>query len=212
MRSEIQTIYDDCYKQDLFNDVESHVMIHIYSFTVDNLIQRELYLSEPRPCNMLEAVTNTAKQMVGFSGYDAEKGFNALVQISLIEGIALVAVEAIAVFLSEFRSQGNTIATDYLHILKAFYSIQAIDHTILTGVQSASAIHGSQGEFAYELLTAAQYLVITAKAVLKNDASYAADKFRVAQDHLTWAKFQAQQYNQKHFPKHQQKLSVEYDD
>ena len=208
MRSKTQAIYDNCYKQDLFNAVESQIMIHIHHFTVDNLIQRELYLSEPRPCKMLEAIINTAKQMVGFSGYDAEKGFNALVQISLNEGIALVTVEAIAAFLSEFRSQGNTIATDYLHIVKAFISIQALDDQILTGVQSASAIHGSQGEFAYGLLTAAQYLVITAKAVLKNDASYAADKFRVAQDHLNWANFQAEQYDPKHFPKHQEKSNV----
>ena len=169
-------------------------MLHIFAFTFNDPIQREIYLAEGRARNILDAIRSTAKQMCSMPGYDEKKGSNRLMVISLIEELRMPAVEAIATFLSHFQVDGDTTADDYLNTIKTLYSIHQMNDTMITSVQSASSLHGSQGQFVYELLTVAQHLLLTAQAILKDDPRYASEKLNVAQNHLKWSKTVAHRY------------------
>jgi len=186
--------YYQCFNQDALYAVESQIMLHIFTFTLDDPIQREMFLSEGRARNIMDAVRATAKQMSSIPDYDKENGSNRLMTITLIEEFPMLTVEAIASFLSHFQANGDTTARDYFNTIKALYSIHQIRDTMITSVQSASSLHGAQGQFVYELLTTAQHLLYTAQAILKDDPRYASEKLKIAQNHLKWSMTAAHRY------------------
>jgi len=193
-------LYYQGINQDALYVLESQIMLHIFTFTFNDPIQREIYLSEGRARNILDAVRSTAKQMCSIPGYDEKKGSNRLMIISLIEELPMSAVEAIAIFLSHFQVNGDTTANDYLNTIKTLYGIRQMNDTMIISVQLSSNLHGLQGQLVYELLTTAQYLVLTAQAVLKDDPRFASEKFNVALSHLTWSKTVAHRYRPNLFP------------
>lgn len=190
--------YAERFNSEAFALVEAHVMTHIFGFTLADPIEREIYLAEDRPSNILESVKRVAMQMIGVSG--AKNGLQRLVVISLIEQLPLPTIEAITAFLRHFRQSGDTAVDDYLNIIKTLYHLDPVVAPIQDAIQSASTLHGDSGQLVYELLTSAQHLVLTAQAVLKNDPRYADEKFRVAQTHMEWSKQLAQQSYPDIFP------------
>ncbi len=181
------TDYSKHFNSEAFALVEEEVMTHVFGFTLKEQFEREIYLAEERPGNILEAIRSTAKQMVGIPRYHAKNGYHRLVIISMAEQLSMPAVEAITVFLRGFRQQGDNTADDYLNTIKTLHQLRSTIEPMRDAIQSASTLHGNQGQLVYELLTSAQHLILTAQAVLKDDPRYAAEKFNVAQDHWNWS-------------------------
>jgi len=144
--------YSDCFDHEAFDSVEKHVMTHVFGFTLPDQFEREIYLAEDRPGNILEAIKSTAMQMVGISGYHAKNGYHRLVIISIAEQLSLPAVEAITTFLRAFQQQGDNTADDYLNTIKTLHQLRSTIEPIQDAVGGASTLHGNQGQLVYELL------------------------------------------------------------
>lgn len=194
--SEDHSDYSNCFDHDAFALVEEEVMTHVFGFTLQQQFEREIYLAEDRPGNIMEAIKSTAKQMVGIFGYHAKNGYHRLVIISMAEQLSMPAVEAITVFLRSFRQQGDNTADDYLNTIKTLHQLHSTIEPMQDAIQPASTLHGNQGQLVYELLTSAQHLILTAQAILKDDPRYAKEKFDIAQTHLGWT----QQLSQQSYP------------
>ncbi|MEL7433584.1 MAG: hypothetical protein AAFN11_06530 [Chloroflexota bacterium] len=186
--------YRDRFDENAYRLVESEVMMHVFSFSLGDPIQREMYLSEERPNNILESVRCTAHQIVGTPGYHAKNGVNRLVITTLVEELAPSTIAAITTFLAGFQVQGCAIAQDYQNTMITLHSLKHMEQSIIDAVRSASTLHGSQGQMIYECLTAAQYLMQTAQAALKDDPRYSNEKFSRAVQHIEWANTSANAY------------------
>jgi hypothetical protein len=187
--------YVSCINQEAFALVETHIMTHVFALTLDNPIEREMYLSQERPRNILDAIQSTAKQIVGLPKYNAKNGFNRLIMTSVIEALSMPAIEAISAFLVHFHGIGDTYAQDYLHVMKTLSNTEQMTDKLLDAVQSASTLHGVQGQLVYELLTTAHNLILASQAILKDDARYGQEKFCIAQNHMGWAGSTAHRYS-----------------
>lgn len=194
------TDYSKRLNSEAFALVEAFVMTHIFGFTLSDPIEREIYLAEDRPGNILEAIKNTAKQMAGIPGYHAKNSYHRLIIISMVEQLPLPAIEAITMFLRGFQKQGDSTAEDYLHAIKTLYQLRSMIEPMQDAIQSASTLHGNHGQLVYELLTSAQHLMLTAQAILKNDPRYAKEKFDIAHTHFEWSQQLSQQSHPDIFP------------
>jgi len=189
-----ETKYRLRFNKENFTQLENLVILHLYGVSDDNLLEQEHYLAEDRTTHILDAIRDTAKQIVGWDEYPSSNSLRRLIGMTIREELPMEIVEIIATFLQGFQDVGTTIASDYLTTIKTISCLSGHAEAVLDGVQCASELHGMQGRLVYELLTTAHYLLMAAEATLKHDKPYLQDKLGSAENYMTIAQSSARQY------------------